>query len=178
VREAGSPSLLAAPTIALFCSARAPAGIYLAVQDLAQHWREAKLTVIGGFHSPAEQEALAVLLRPPGRAVVFPARSIHTMRLKPEWRAPFAEGRLALLSPFPATLRRATRDSARQRNRLVAALADTILIAHARPGSATWQLAEQVLAWGKPLLTLPHAANEELVALGAKVMEVEVGSET
>jgi predicted Rossmann fold nucleotide-binding protein DprA/Smf involved in DNA uptake len=111
-----------------------------------------------------------VLLRPPGRAIVFPARSIETMRLKPEWRAPFAEGRLALLSPFPASLRRATRESARQRNLLVAALAETVVIAHARPGSATWALAEQVLAWGKPLFTLPHAANEGLVGLGAGVV--------
>jgi predicted Rossmann fold nucleotide-binding protein DprA/Smf involved in DNA uptake len=178
VREAGSPSLLAGPTVALFCSGRAPAGIYLAVQDLAQRWRAAGMAVSGGFHSPAEQEALAVLLRPPGRAIVFPARSIETMRLKPAWRAPFAEGRLALVSPFPASLRRATRDSARQRNLVAAALAETVFIAHARPGSATWALAEQVLAWGKPLLTLPHGANEGLVGLGAKVVEAEVSGET
>lgn len=171
VREAGSPSLLAGPTVALFCSSHAPAGIYLAVQDMAQRWRAEGLTVIGGFHSPAEQEALAVLLRPPGRAVICPARGIETMRLKPDWRAPFAEGRLALLSPFPAALRRPTRESAWQRNRLVAALAGCVVIAHARPGSATWQLAEQVLAWGRPLYTLPHAANEGLVGLGAKVKE-------
>jgi hypothetical protein len=138
----------------------------------AGFWRARELTVLGGFHSPAEQEELAVLLRPPGRAVVCPARSIETMRLKPEWRAPFAEGRPVLLSPFPATLRRTTRDSAWQRNRLVAALADTVVIAHARPGSATWQLAEQVLAWGKPLFTLPHAANEGLMGLGARMIEV------
>jgi hypothetical protein len=35
------------------------------------------------------------------------------------------------------------------------------------------QLAEQLLAWGRPLFTLPHAANGGLVGLGAKVLEVD-----
>ena len=48
------------PLLALFCSTKAPASILLQVHDLAQGWRTGEVTVIGGFHSPVEQECLAV----------------------------------------------------------------------------------------------------------------------
>jgi len=54
------------------------------------------------------------------------------------------------------------------RNRVAAALADDVLIAHAQPGSKTEQLAQEVLEWGKPAYTLDHPANEHLLALGAE----------
>ena len=65
-------------------------------------------------------------------------------------------------------VRRMTADTALTRNRFVAALADTVLIAHAQPGSKTEQLAREVLGWGKQVYTLDHPANEHLLALGAK----------
>ena len=49
----------------------------------------------------------------------------------------------------------------------VAALADTVLIAHAQPGSKIEQLAQELLGWGKQVCTLDHRANEHLLALGA-----------
>ena len=65
-------------------------------------------------------------------------------------------------------VRRITVDTALTRNRFVAARADTVLIAHTQPGSKTEQLAQEVLGWGKQVHTLDHAANEHLLALGAK----------
>ena len=61
-----------------------------------------------------------------------------------------------------------TADTALTRNRFVGALADTVLIAHAQPGSKTEQLAQEVLAWGKPVYTLDNPANDGLLALGAQ----------
>jgi predicted Rossmann fold nucleotide-binding protein DprA/Smf involved in DNA uptake len=56
------------------------------------------------------------------------------------------------------------------RNRFVASLADTVLIAHAQPGSKTEQLAQEVVGWGKQVYTLDHLANEHLLALGAELL--------
>ncbi len=64
-------------------------------------------------------------------------------------------------------VQRITADTALTRNRFVAALADTVLIAHAQPGSKTEQLAQEVVGWGKQVHTLDHPANEHLLALGA-----------
>ena len=88
------------PLLALFCSTKAPASILLQVHDLAQQWRTGGVTVISGFHSPVEQECLAVLLRGPQPVIVCPARSLDRMRLKREYKEPMAVGRLLLLSSF------------------------------------------------------------------------------
>jgi len=154
------------PLLALFCSAKAPASVMLQIHDLAQGWRTGTVTVISGFHSPVEQECLAVLLRGPGPVIVCPARGLVRMRLKREYKEPLAAGRLLLMSPFGEKVRRMTADTALTRNRFVAALADTVLIAHAQPGSRTEQLAQEVVGWGKPVCTLDHPANERLLALG------------
>ena len=147
--------------LALVCSARAPAGVLLGVHDLAQRWRHGRQTIVSGFHAPVEQEAFTVLLRGPGRIVYCPARSLPK-RLKPEWRTALDAGHLSIVSPFPATVRRATKEAARARNRFVAALADAVLIAYAHPGSSTAQLAQEALDWGKRVYRLDHPANDHL----------------
>jgi len=98
-------------------------------------------------------------------------RSLARMRLKREYKEPMAAGRLLLMSPFGEKVRRMTADTALVRNRFVAALADTVLIAHAQPGSKTEQLAQEVVGWGKSVYTLDHPANEHLLALGVTRLE-------
>ncbi len=168
VQTWGDMSLLENQTLALFCSAKAPANIILQIHDLAQRWRADGPTIISGFHSPAEQEALVVLLRGPQPVIVCPARGLSRMRLKGEYKEPMAAGRLLLTSPFGEQVRRMTADTALTRNRFVAALADTVLIAHAQPGSKTEGLAQEAVEWGKPVYTLDKPANDNLLALGAQ----------
>jgi predicted Rossmann fold nucleotide-binding protein DprA/Smf involved in DNA uptake len=166
----GQGELPLAGSLALLCSAKAPAGILLAVHDLAQQWRAAGAPIISGFHSPVEQEALTILLRAPGRTILCPARGLPK-RIKPAWQPAIDDGRLTLLSPFPDAVRRATKETAIYRNRIVASLADAVLIAYAHPGSSTEQLAQEVLGWDKPVFTLAHESNAPLQAMGAKIME-------
>jgi predicted Rossmann fold nucleotide-binding protein DprA/Smf involved in DNA uptake len=156
--------------LALVCSAKAPASILLAVHDLAQQWRYGSQIIISGFHSPVEQEAFEILLRGPGKIIYCPARNLPK-RLKPTWRTALDAGRLTLISPFPDTIRRATKETAIFRNRFTAALADTILIPYAHPGSSTEQLAKEVLGWGKPVRTLPHESTTSLRAIGVTLFE-------
>ncbi|MCL4872322.1 MAG: DNA-processing protein DprA [Anaerolineae bacterium] len=167
IHARGNDSILRQNMLALLCSAKAPAGILLAVHDLAQQWRHGSQVIISGFHSPVEQEAFEILLRGPAPVVYCPARSIPK-RLRTTWQEALDAGRLTILSVFADNVRRPTKETAITRNRFIAALADAVFVAYAHPGSSTGQLVNQVLAWNKPIYTLPHSSNGRLHALGVK----------
>lgn len=164
----GNRDLLASPKLALFCSRRCPGKLVLRTYDLVIALRSAPLTLVGGFHSPMEQECLRLILRGPGRAILCLARGLDGMRLKPDWREPLAQGRLLILSPFPGHQRRVTGERARRRNAFVANLADTLFVAHAAPGGETEHLALSALAAGKAVLTFDAPENAHLVTRGAQ----------
>ena len=164
----GNLEILWRETVALFCSVRCPGNLIVQTYDFARALRDRGVTVIGGFHSPMERECLDLLLRGGQPIVICPARTLVGMRLPPEWKAPLADGRLLLLSPFAEQDRRITADLARARNDLVAAIADRIFIAYAEPGGKTEAFAKTVRDWGKPLLTFGDSRNANLLALGAQ----------
>jgi len=164
----GNLDILTQKKLAFFCSIKCPGHLILKTYDLAQHLKEAGVTVIGGFHSPIERECLRILLRGPQPVIVCPARSLKGMRLQAEYKDPIKKGQLLLLSPFKESKNRNTVEAANERNRFVAALADTILVAHASPNSKTERFCHEVLSWGKPLYTLESDANINLIRLGMK----------
>jgi predicted Rossmann fold nucleotide-binding protein DprA/Smf involved in DNA uptake len=53
------------------------------------------------------------------------------------------------------------------RNRLVADLADAVVVAHAAPGSKMEVFCRELLAAGKPVYTFDHPANASLLTAGA-----------
>ena len=163
----GNLDILQTRPLALFCSRRCPGRLILQTYDLAQKWRDAGVTVIGGFHSPMERECLQILLRSPHPVIICPARGLP-VRLDPEFKRPLAEGRLLLVSAFPASVTRASEDTARDRNRIVAALAEELFVAYAQPGSQTESFCREIAAWGKPWYTLDDDADRNLIALGAR----------
>jgi predicted Rossmann fold nucleotide-binding protein DprA/Smf involved in DNA uptake len=167
----GNFSILHNKTIALFCSVQCPGDLMLKTYDLAVALRDRQQTVISGFHSPIEQECLTLLLCGSQAVIHCPARSLDNLRLKAEWETAIAQNRLLLLSLFPAYQHRATTKLAQTRNQFVAAIADAIFIAYANPNGKTIALAQQVLAWGKPLFTLASDNNQELITMGAKPLE-------
>ena len=144
------------PLIAILCSAKVPPGTLLSIHDIAHQWRDKGQAVISGFHSLAEQEVLEVLLGGDSPVIICPARGICKMRIKANWIEPIEKGRLLILSPFDDTISRPTRQTAHQRNRFVAALADEIFIAHSEPGSMTAILQDEIQGWGKSLQTLEN----------------------
>jgi len=164
----GSIDALRPPLLGLICSVQCPGSIILKAYDAARALRDAGVAVAGGFHSPMEMECLALLLRGAQPVVVCPAKNIEHMRIPRAWRQPLEEGRLLLLSPFPKTMRRTTKQSAVSRNRLVAALASHVLIVHASPNGKTEQLCQEALSWRKPVFTIADHANAHIVALGAR----------
>jgi len=163
----GNLEILQRKTLALFCSVQCPGKLIVQTYDLAHKLRRAGVIVIGGFHSPMERKCLAILLQSPHPVVVCSARSLPK-RVPAEFRQPLEDGRLLLLSPFAEEVNRADEQTARQRNRFVAALADKIFAAYAAPNSATESFCREIIAWHKPLYTFAGDANENLLVLGAK----------
>ncbi len=167
----GNLNLLGEPLTALFCSNRCPGELILKAYDLARAMREAGVPVIGGFQTPMERECLRLLLRGSQPLVVCPARGINNMRIPRDWRPALDDGRLLVLSPFPATVHRPTAQFAAQRNELVADLAAQVFIAHAAPGSKTEAFARKLAETVKPLLALGNPANGNLVAMGVEFFD-------
>ncbi|MGI8566374.1 MAG: DNA-processing protein DprA [Pyrinomonadaceae bacterium] len=156
-------------TLALFCSRKCPGDVILKLYDYARELRQQCATVIGGFHTPMEQECLTILLRGTGNLIICPARSLENMRLPALWKKPLEDGRLLLLSPFAEKHRRVSANSADKRNEFAAALAARIIIAYAEQGGKTEQLAARIVGWRKPLFTFDNPANTNLLKLGAAI---------
>ena len=170
----GNLEVLQSKKLALFCSVRCPGKLILATHDSCQELRNESVTVVGGFHSPVERECLNILLRGTGRIIVCPARSLEGIRMRAELKASIDQGRTLFLSPFKAQQRRATAQMAVYRNLFVAAVADAIFVAHARPTGKTEQFCREVLGWGKTVYTLDSDLNANLIDLGAKPVQGSV----
>jgi predicted Rossmann fold nucleotide-binding protein DprA/Smf involved in DNA uptake len=161
------------PRFALFCSVQCPPALILQTYELARALRAAGVTVISGFHSPMEKECLSILLEGTQPVILCPARSLGTLHIRPNWKAALEQGRLLLLSSFSEEERRPTTDRARDRNALVAALADIVFAAHAAPGGKTEKFCKEILAWKKPVLTLDSHENAHLFSLGINIVRPE-----
>jgi predicted Rossmann fold nucleotide-binding protein DprA/Smf involved in DNA uptake len=145
----GNLDLLALPKTALLCSACCPGNVILTTYDQAAQWRDASRCIISGFHSPVEKECLQILLRGDAPVILCPARGMLE-RLPAQWTIAVASGRMLILSAFAATAARITAELAARRNKLVAALADEIYIAHATPGGQLEKIIGQVKTWRIP----------------------------
>lgn len=170
----GNLDLLRNKSVALFASVKCPGNLIVQTYDLAQNLRQRGITVIGGFHSPMEQETLAILLRGTPGVILCPARNIGA-KIARAYATPLAQGRLLILSPFAET--RITAETSIARNRFVAALADAVFIAYAEPNGKIARLGYEVLAWGKPVFTFDDAANTHLLARGAQTWTVDGGAQ-
>ena len=173
VKSKGNLSLLDEPLTALFCSNRCPGDLILKTYDLARAIRDACIPVIGGFQTSMGRKCLRLLLWGEQPVVVCPAHGIDNMRLPSVWRPALGQGRLMVLSPFPATARRPTAELAAQRNDHVGSLGRRAFVAHAASGSKTEAFARKLAGTGKPLQTLDNLTNANLVEMGAEVVRTE-----
>ncbi len=149
----GKLDILEQKLLGFFCSARCPGDIILKTYDLARSWRDNGVGVIGGFHSPMEKECLDFLLRGKQPLVICPARGIENMRIPKNWRKSLTQGRLLVVSPFPAKCRRPTVALGMERNVFVAALADELFIPYAQPGGKVSELVRRSILLGKNVRT-------------------------
>lgn len=150
LRTMGSTNLLVHHKVGLSCSTRAPGDAILRAYETVQKLRDDGVTIIGGFHSPIEKDCLEILLRGKQPIIICLARAMENIRLPAAWRAGIDAGRLLIVSPFEKRSPRPTVESAVQRNELVAALADEVLIIHAARGRAIERISELINRWGVP----------------------------
>lgn len=132
---AGETALLAEPLLGLIASRQCPGHVLLETLDRVPEWVKAGRVIISGFHSPLEQQVLRSALRRKGRVVKVLARGMKDYRPAPEEREPLTAGQLLVITACPPEVRRTTRATALERNRLVLTLASEIVAPHVSPSS-------------------------------------------
>ncbi len=133
IAHLGNLELLNGPKTAFLCSRRVPAKVVLKCYDWAIAQREAKQCVMSGFHSTLEKDVLHYLLKGTQPIIIALARGLKS-RIEPELQAPLANGRLLIITPFSAEVKRVTTQTAERRNQLMLDLADNVVIGYAKPG--------------------------------------------
>lgn len=162
----GNVDILQRSLLGNFSSTKCPGNVIIKTYDLARTLRNAGVAVVGGFHSPMERECLTLLLRGTQPIVICPARGIHNLRVPTAWKPALKSERLLVVSPFPEAANRVTAGLALQRNRFVAALADTIVVTYAAAGSQTETFAREVRSWQKVCYTLDGPETQPLLQIG------------
>lgn len=132
----GNPALLDEPLLGLLVSRQCPGSVLLKTLDRVPKWVKENRIILSGFHSPLEQQVLRSVLRRKGRVIKLLARGLIEYRGAPsDEREAMNDGRLLVLTAFPAEVRRTTRATALERNRLLLALASEVLAPHIAEGS-------------------------------------------
>lgn len=164
----GDVSVLRQRLLALICSIQCPGSIVIKMLEAARALRDAGVAVIGGFHSPMEAECLDILLRGDQPVVLCAAKGLPGLRMGQAARKALADGRLLVISPFDDKVRRTTATQAVQRNDVVAALSEIVLVPHATPSGKTWATVHVALGRRQPVFTFVGDASGGLMDVGAR----------
>jgi predicted Rossmann fold nucleotide-binding protein DprA/Smf involved in DNA uptake len=167
----GDPAILRHRLLGFICSIQCPGSIVIKTLDAIRMLRDAGVTVVGGFHSPMEKECLDILLRGNQPVILCAAKGLVGLRIGQTPREAVKDGRLLIVSPFAANVRRTTPARAIQRNDLVAALADALLVPYVAPGGKAWTAARNALARRQTVYTSAGEENSSLISSGAKPIE-------
>ena len=131
----GETALLAEPLLGLIASRECPGHVLIETLARVPEWVKAGRVNVSGFHSPLEQQVLRSVLRRKGRVVKVLARGMSDYRPTAEEREPLAAGQMLVITACPPAVRRTTRETALDRNRLVLALASEIVAPFITDGS-------------------------------------------
>jgi predicted Rossmann fold nucleotide-binding protein DprA/Smf involved in DNA uptake len=135
------------------------------LEQLASMKKE--VSFIGGWHSPLEKEALCLLSGHSAQIVFCVAKSLRQFIPPVEINDRVKQGQAFLLTLCSPKVKRISREASIRCNHLVMALASALLILSAPDGSSSLELAKSALCYGKPVLTLEHRLNNQLLAAGA-----------
>jgi predicted Rossmann fold nucleotide-binding protein DprA/Smf involved in DNA uptake len=173
VAVSGKLDLLGRPKLALFCSGSFPAELLPQIDDFIQTIKQKTLAVISGFHSSGESYCLGQLLSARQPVIICPARSLDKMRVRKNYNEALEEGRLLFVSFFRSHRHRSDLEMALRRNRLVAALADKVLVPYAAAGSKTEQFCKEIVGSRKPVFTIESDLTRNLISLGLKPFRID-----
>jgi predicted Rossmann fold nucleotide-binding protein DprA/Smf involved in DNA uptake len=167
----GETAILHRRLLGLICSIQCSGSIVLKTFDTIRALRDAGVVAVGGFLSPMEKDCLDILLRGKQPIILCPARGLKGLRLGEKARQAVDEGRLLVLSAFAEDVRHTTAVHAVQRNNLVAALADSLLVPYAAPNGKTWTTVHAALKRKQPVFTFAVEDNAALLQAGAQPIE-------
>ena len=149
----GNLAILSEHKLALFSSVDCPPDVAESARNAIHNLTNTERAFISGFHSPVEKDCLRMFLESEKNVIISVAHSLEQMRVPTEWYDSLDKGRLLIVSRFERT-RRADKHTTRQRNELVAALANEVLIFHASPGGAIARVADLINCWQIPMRKL------------------------
>lgn len=128
----GNTALLSLRKTAFVCSRRYPASAVLRCYDWAIAQREAGECVVSGFHSPLEKDVLRYLLRGKQPVIMVLARGMKE-RIESALRSAVEASRLLIVTPFAASVKRVTEETALERNRWMIEIAERITVGYVAP---------------------------------------------
>lgn len=137
----GNEELLKLHKVAFLCSRKFPQEAARKAYRWAELQRDLGICVISGYHSPIEKDVLCRLLQ--GRQPVIIAMAQGLARLDPEWTPHLEAGRLLVISRYAASVTHPCESKCFQRNKMMMALADGIVIAFASAGGNLERLCSQ-----------------------------------
>ena len=137
----GNKDILKIHKTAFLCSQKVPAEFIIKSYDWAKEQRNKGVCVICGNHSQIEKDVFEILLKGKQPLILALARGMKK-RWDPGVLKALSEKRLLVISPFGEKEKRVTRDQAAIRNKLIIALADTIVVGYMSKGG----LLEQILS--------------------------------
>lgn len=146
----GNIDLIKLPKTAFLCSRKVPASVVLKCYDWAIEQREKKHCVISGFHSQLEKDVLHYLLKGKQPIILVLARGLKE-KIEPELLRPLEQGRLLILSPFSADVRRITAQTVALRHTYMIELADSVTIGYVHKGGQLEKLLSHI---NKPITIL------------------------
>ncbi len=120
--------------LAVFSSAKCPASLILKAHEYAKEIIDGETGIISGFHSPAEQEVIAVLLKGTCPIIVALDRRLKCTRFPVAWKTEIEKGRMSVISPFKEYQKYVTKEMSMKRNELAARIAGRVLIVHTSEG--------------------------------------------
>lgn len=149
----GEIDLINSPLLAIFSSAKCPAGQILKAHDYAKEIRNGEMGIISGFHAPAEKEVLEVLLKGTCPIVVVLGRRLEGARIPAMWKKEIEKGRMLVVSPFKEYQSRVTKEMSLKRNDLAARIAGRVMMIYASEGG---RLQRQVEKWASEGVTVSY----------------------
>jgi predicted Rossmann fold nucleotide-binding protein DprA/Smf involved in DNA uptake len=136
----GDATLLQEPLFAFIASRSCPGSALLQLVELVPQWVKAGKVIVSGFHAPIEQQAMSSTIRRKGRVVKVLARGMSAYKPSFEEREALEGKNMLILTALPPTIKRATRATALERNKLVLALANEHYIPWLSPDSPLWEM--------------------------------------
>jgi predicted Rossmann fold nucleotide-binding protein DprA/Smf involved in DNA uptake len=130
----GDTRILDLPKTGFLCSYRdVPISKLTKSYEWAIEQRKTMNCIVSGFHSDVEKTVFHILLTGSAYLIRILAKGKEDIACK-EYQNYIDDSRLLILSPFSSSVTKVTRETCRERNKIIFEISDKIVIGHARKG--------------------------------------------